>query len=42
MTSSTSVDVPDEVIKGLRSTTSCVYVKRKYELYSSLGPTRRH
>jgi hypothetical protein len=34
--------VPDEVIKGLSQYDFLVYVKRKYELYSSLGPTRRH
>ncbi len=35
-------NVPDEVIKGLTQYEFLVYVKRKYELYSSLGPTRRH
>lgn len=34
--------VPDEVIKGLSQYDFLVYMKRKYELYSSLGPTRRH
>lgn len=34
--------VPDEVIKGLTQYEFLVYMKRKYELYSSLGPTRRH
>ena len=34
--------VPDEVIKGLSQYEFLVYIKRKYELYSSLGPTRRH
>jgi hypothetical protein len=34
--------VPDEVIKGLTQYEFLVYIKRKYELYSSLGPTRRH
>ena len=34
--------VPDEVIKGLTQYDFLVYVKKKYELYSSLGPTRRH
>ena len=34
--------VPDEVIKGLSQYDFLVYIKRKYELYSSLGPTRRH
>ena len=35
-------NVPDEVIKGLTQYEFLVYIKRKYELYSSLGPTRRH
>jgi hypothetical protein len=34
--------VPDEVIKGLSQYDFLVYVKKKYELYSSLGPTRVH
>lgn len=34
--------VPDEVIKGLTQYEFLVYIKRKYELYSSLGPTRTH
>lgn len=34
--------VPDDVIKGLTQYEFLVYVKRKYELYSSLGPTRQH
>lgn len=34
--------VPDEVIKGLSQYDFLVYVKKKYELYSSLGPSRRH
>lgn len=34
--------VPDEVIKGLSQYDFLVYMKRKYELYSSLGPTRKH
>ena len=34
--------VPDEVIKGLSQYDFLMYVKKKYELYSSLGPTRRH
>ena len=34
--------VPDDVIKGLTQYEFLVYIKRKYELYSSLGPTRRH
>ena len=35
-------NVPDEVIKGLSQYEFLLYVKKKYELYSSLGPTRRH
>lgn len=35
-------NVPDEVIKGLSQYDFLVYVKKKYELYASLGPTRRH
>ncbi len=35
-------DVPDLVIQGLSQYDFLVYVQRKYELYSSLGPTRRH
>jgi len=34
--------VPDEVIKGLTQYDFLVYVKKKYELYTSLGPTRQH
>jgi hypothetical protein len=34
--------VPDEVIKGLSQYDFLIYVKKKYELYTSLGPTRRH
>lgn len=34
--------VPDEVIKGLTQYEFLLYVKKKYELYGSLGPTRRH
>ena len=34
--------VPDEVIKGLTQYDFLIYVKKKYELYTSLGPTRRH
>ncbi len=34
--------VPDEVIKGLTQYDFLVWVKKKYELYASLGPTRRH
>lgn len=34
--------VPDEVIKGLTQYDFLVYVKKKYELYTSLGPTRKH
>lgn len=34
--------VPDETIKGLSQYDFIQYMKKKYELYSSLGPTRRH
>lgn len=34
--------VPDEVIKGLTQYDFIQWVKKKYELYASLGPTRRH
>ncbi len=34
--------VPDDVIRGLSQYDFLVYVKKKYELYSSLGPTRLH
>lgn len=34
--------VPEEVIKGLTQYEFLLYVKKKYELYSSLGPTRHH
>jgi len=34
--------VPDDVIKGLSQYDFLVYMKKKYELYSSLGPTRQH
>ncbi len=34
--------VPDEVIKGLSQYDFLIYMKKKYELYTSLGPTRRH
>ena len=34
--------VPDEVIKGLTQYDFLVYVKKKYQLYTSLGPTRKH
>ncbi len=34
--------VPDEVIKGLSQYDFLIYVKKKYELYTSLGPTRMH
>lgn len=34
--------VPDAVIKGLSQYDFLLYVKKKYELYASLGPTRRH
>jgi len=35
-------NVPDDVIRGLSQYDFLVYVKRKYELYSSLGPSRQH
>jgi hypothetical protein len=35
-------NVPDEVLKGLTQYEFLLYVKKRYELYSSLGPTRRH
>ncbi|MFN3874849.1 MAG: hypothetical protein ACK4L7_02925 [Flavobacteriales bacterium] len=34
--------VPDEVIKGLSQYDFLLFIKKKYELYASLGPTRRH
>ncbi|MEO8733560.1 MAG: hypothetical protein ABI373_04425 [Flavobacteriales bacterium] len=34
--------VPDDVIKGLSQYDFLVYMKKKYELYTSLGPTRQH
>ena len=34
--------VPDPVIKGLSQYEFLLYIKKKYELYTSLGPTRRH
>ena len=34
--------VPDEVMVGLSQYEFLLYVKKKYELYSSLGPTRRY
>ena len=34
--------VPDEVIKGLSQYDFLVYVKIKYQLYTSLGPSRQH
>lgn len=36
------LNVPDDVIKGLSQYEFLLYVKKRYELYSSLGPTRRH
>ena len=36
------LNVPDEVIKGLSQYEFLLYVKKRYELYSRLGPTRRH
>ncbi len=35
-------NVPDEVIRGLTQYEFLLYVKHKYRLYSSLGPTRRY
>jgi len=34
--------VPDAMIKGFTQYEFLLYVKKKYELYSSLGPTRQH
>ncbi|MBK8341653.1 MAG: hypothetical protein IPK99_17495 [Flavobacteriales bacterium] len=34
--------VPDELIKGLTQYEFLMYVRKKYEMYTSLGPTRRH
>ena len=34
--------VPDDVIKGLSQYEFLMYVRKKYELYTSLGPTRTH
>ena len=34
--------VPEEVIKGLSQYDFFFYVKKKYEIYTSLGPTRQH
>ncbi|MBZ0204945.1 MAG: hypothetical protein K8H89_01375 [Flavobacteriales bacterium] len=34
--------VPEEVIKGLSQYDFLIYVKKKYQLYTSLGPTRQH
>jgi hypothetical protein len=34
--------VPDEVIKGLSQYDFLIYMKKKYQLYTSLGPTRLH
>lgn len=36
------LNVPDELIQGLTQYEFLLYVKKRYELYSSLGPTRRH
>jgi hypothetical protein len=35
-------NVPDEVLKGLTQYEFLLFVKKRYELYSSLGPTWRH
>ncbi len=34
--------VPEDVIKGLSQYDFLIYVKKKYQLYTSLGPTRQH
>lgn len=34
--------VPEEVIKGLSQYDFLIYVKKKYQLYTSLGPSRQH
>lgn len=34
--------VPDEALKAFTQYEFLLYVKKKYELYSSLGPTRQH
>jgi hypothetical protein len=36
------LNVPDYVIKGLSQYEFLLFVKKRYEMYSSLGPTRRH
>jgi hypothetical protein len=36
------VDVPEATLKGLSQYEFLVYIKRKYELFSRLGPTRMH
>lgn len=35
-------NVPENVLKGLSQYDFLMYVKKKYQLYTSLGPTRRH
>ncbi len=35
-------NVPEEVLKGLSQYDFLVYMKKKYQLYTSLGPTRQH
>ncbi|MEO8590606.1 MAG: hypothetical protein ABI432_14620, partial [Flavobacteriales bacterium] len=35
-------NVPEEVMQGLTQYEFLLYMKKKYELYSSLGPTRQH
>lgn len=35
-------NVPEDVMKGLTQYEFLLYMKKKYELYSSLGPTRQH
>lgn len=35
-------NVPEEVLKSLSQYDFLVYMKKKYQLYTSLGPTRQH
>ena len=35
-------NVPEEVLKGLSQYDFLIYMKKKYQLYTSLGPTRQH
>ncbi|MBK9420183.1 MAG: hypothetical protein IPN44_03925 [Flavobacteriales bacterium] len=34
--------VPEDMLKGLSQYDFLIYVKKKYELYTSLGPSRQH